>query len=166
MTDTTNQNGKASNNGSFTNPAPQLSNRILAQYVRNLSFENQFAENDFESDSVPEISIKISLDSRKRNPANQYEVTTKLVASSKSKGEGKPLFHLSLEYAAVFEVKNVPEGQLSPFLYIECPRITYPFVRRIAMEITQDGGFPPLNLDNIDFYEMYKSEMQRKSGTD
>lgn len=166
MIDTNHQNGTPTTDNSFGRTQAQLSNRILAQYIRNLSFENQFAENDFSSDSAPEISIKISLDSRKRNPADQYEVRTKLVASSKSKGEGKPLFHLNLEYAAVFEVKNVPEDQLSPFLYIECPRITYPFVRRIAMEITQDGGFPPLNLDNIDFYEMYQSEVRRKLGTD
>jgi preprotein translocase subunit SecB len=165
MSDTAHQNGTAENNGSFVKLAPQFSNRVLAQYIRNLSFENQFAESDFASDSAPEISLKISLDSRKRNPPDQYEVTTKLIASSKSKGEGKPLFHLNLEYAAVFEVKNVPNEQLSLFLYTECPRITYPFVRRIAMEVTRDGGFPPLNLENIDFYELYRSEMERKFGT-
>jgi preprotein translocase subunit SecB len=163
MTDTPNTNGPLMNEASSSKPMRQLSTRVLAQYIRDLSFENTFAQNDFSADSAPALSIQVNLETRKRNVANQYEVITKLVATSKSKDAGKTLFLLELEYAGIFDVEKVPEDQLSPFLLIECPRITFPFVRRLALDITRDGGFPPLNLDNIDFFELYQSESKRRS---
>ncbi len=48
-------------------------------------------------------------------------------------------------------IENVPDEQLHPFLLIECPRMLFPFVRRIVSDVTRDGGFPPVNLDNVDF---------------
>ncbi len=162
MTDIPNTNGTSMNDAPSGKPMPQFSTRVLAQYIRDLSFENTFAQNDFASDSAPELSVKIELNSRKRSAPNQYEVITKIVVTSKSKDEGKPLFLLELEYAGIFAVENVPEDQLSSFLHIECPRITFPFVRRLAMDITRDGGFPPLNLDNVNFYDMYQAEMKRQ----
>jgi preprotein translocase subunit SecB len=38
----------------------------------------------------------------------------------------------------------------------------FPFLRRIVSDITRDGGFPPLNLENIDFLKLYKQEMERR----
>ena len=69
---------------------------------------------------------------------------------------------LELEYAGIFEVKGVPEDQMHPYLLIECPRITFPFVRRIVSDVTRDGGFPPLNLETIDFMELYRGEIARR----
>ena len=57
----------------------------------------------------------------------------------------------------------MPEDQLHPFLLIECPRMLFPFVRRIVSDVTRDGGFPPLNLDNIDFVSLYRQELQRRT---
>lgn len=165
MTDTPKQNGTLENGSSSIKQMRQFSTRVLAQYIRDLSFENSFAQNDFASDSAPDLSVKVTLSTRKRSAANQHEVITKLVASSKSKDQGKPLFILELEYAAIFDTKNVPEDQLSQFLLIECPRLTFPFVRRIAMDTTRDGGFPPLNLDDINFYDMFEAERKRRSET-
>ena len=72
------------------------------------------------------------------------------------------MFILELDYAGVFHVEGVPEDQLHPFLLIECPRILFPFVRRIVSDVTRDGGFPPLNLDNIDFVALYRQEIARR----
>ena len=70
---------------------------------------------------------------------------------------------MELEYAGVFEITGVPENQLHPYLLIECPRLTFPFVRRIVSDVTRDGGFPPLNLENIDFLKLYRDELQRRA---
>jgi preprotein translocase subunit SecB len=59
-------------------------------------------------------------------------------------------------------VKGVPEEQMHPYLLIECPRITFPFLRRIVSDVTRDGGFPPLNLETIDFLALYRSELARR----
>ena len=86
----------------------------------------------------------------------------KLKISSKNKGTEEDLFLLELEYAGVFHVENVPDDQLHPFLLIECPRIMFPFFRRIVSDVTRDGGFPPLNMENIDFVAIYRNEIARR----
>jgi preprotein translocase subunit SecB len=72
------------------------------------------------------------------------------------------MFVIELEYAGVFEVKGVPDEQMHPYLLVECPRITFPFVRRIVSDVTRDGGFPPLNLETIDFVALYRNEISRR----
>lgn len=139
--------------------APPIKQRILAQFVRDLSFENVMAQKGVEGEVKPEIKIEVNLDARKRGTENQYEVITKLKVTSTNKGTEKTLFLLELEYAGVFEIEGVPENQMHPYLMIECPRMTFPFVRRIVSDVTRDGGFPPLNLETIDFVAIYRQQL-------
>jgi preprotein translocase subunit SecB len=90
-------------------------------------------------------------------------VILKIQVTSKAKESGDTLFVLELEYAGVFHVENVPDEQLHPFLLIECPRMLFPFVRRIVSDVTRDGGFPPLNLETIDFLQLYRTELARRA---
>jgi len=143
--------------------APQINSRVLAQYIRDMSFENILAQKGVTGDAQPEMQVQVNLDARKRKPANQYEVITKLNITSKTKEKGEPLFVLEIEYAGVFEVTGVPEDQMHPYLLIECPRITFPFLRRIVSDATRDGGFPPVNLEAIDFLALYRSELVRRT---
>ena len=142
--------------------APKVSNRVLAQYVRDMSFEDILAQKGITGDAQPEIKVQVNLDARKRGAEGQFEVITKLKVESNAKATGDPLFVLELEYAGVFEVKGVPEDQMHPYLLVECPRITFPFLRRIVSDETRDGGFPPLNLETIDFVALYRSEITRR----
>ena len=142
---------------------PQVKSRVLAQYVRDMSFENILAQKGVTGDAQPEIQVQVNLDARKRSAENQYEVITKLNITSKTKEKGEPLFVLEIEYAGVFQVEGVPEEQLHPYLLIECPRITFPFLRRIVSDVTRDGGFPPLNLETIDFIALYRTELARRA---
>ena len=143
--------------------APQINSRVLAQYIRDMSFENILAQKGVTGDAQPEMQVQVNLDARKRKPENQYEVITKLNITSKTKEKGEPLFVLEIEYAGVFEVTGVPEDQMHPYLLIECPRITFPFLRRIVSDATRDGGFPPVNLETIDFLALYRSELVRRN---
>ncbi|WP_210528477.1 protein-export chaperone SecB [Rubellimicrobium arenae] len=144
--------------------APRISQRILTQYIRDLSFENVLARKGVTtSDVAPEIAVQVSLDGRKRGGDNQYEVMTKLTATSKTKSSGEVLFVLEIEYVGVFQIEGVPENQMHPYLLIECPRITFPFLRRIVSDVTRDGGFPPLNLEMIDFMALYRNELARRA---
>ena len=79
------------------------------------------------------------------------------------KESGEPLFLFEIEYAGVFQISGVPDEQLHPYLLIECPRITFPYLRRIVSDVTRDGGFPPLNLEQIDFLQLYRNELQRRA---
>ena len=141
---------------------PQVTSRIVAQYVRDMSFENILAQKGVKGDAQPEMQVKVNLDARKRGTENQYEVITKLNVTSQTKDGQEPLFLLELEYAGIFAIEGLPEEQLHPYLMIECPRMTFPFLRRIVSDVTRDGGFPPVNLDNIDFLAIYRNEIARR----
>ena len=142
--------------------APQVQMRVLGQFVRDMSFENVMAQKGTGGEVQPDVSVQVNLDAKKRSAENQYEVVTKLTVESKNKEAGNVLFVLELEYVGVFNIVGVPEDQLHPFLLIECPRMTFPFLRRIVSDVTRDGGFPPLNLDNIDFVAIYRNELARR----
>ena len=154
-------------NGDATQPAanPQQPRmQILAQFTRDLSFENIVAQKGLNgADVKPEISVQVSLDARKRGTENQYEVISKFKVESKNSGDGSSLFLCELDYGGVFHIEGVPEEQLHPFLMIECPRMLFPFVRRIISDTTRDGGFPPVNLDPVDFVALYRREIARRA---
>lgn len=145
-----------------TSQPAQPSVNVLAQYIRDLSFENILAQKGVSGDVTPDIQIQVKLDARKRSIANQYETIIKLNIDSKSKDTDDQLFLLEIEYAGVFTVTGVPDEQLHPFLMIECPRMIFPFLRRVVSDLTQDGGFPALNLETIDFMQLYRSEALRR----
>ena len=143
---------------------PQVKMRVLSQFVKDLSFENIAAQKALSGGNVtPDIKVQVSLDARKRDTENQYEVTTKYKVESKNKTDDSVLFVVELDYAGVFLIENVPQEQMHPFLLIECPRILFPFARRIISDATRDGGYPPLNLDNVDFLALYRQELQRQA---
>lgn len=146
--------------------APQVRMQVLAQFVRDMSFENMVARKGITSSDVqPDIQVGVSLDARKRGPDHQYDVISKYKVTSKNKANGEALFILEVEYGGIFHVEGVPDEQLHPFLLIECPRLLFPFVRRIISDVTRDGGFPPLNIDTVDFLALYRQEIQRRAQT-
>ena len=142
--------------------APQVKLTTLTQFVRDLSFENILAQQGTGGDVQPDVSVQVNLDAKKRATEHQYEVVTKLKINSKNKGSDEHLFLLELDFVGVFHIEGVPEDQMHPFLLIECPRMMFPFLRRIVSDVTRDGGFPPLNLENIDFVQIYRNEIARR----
>lgn len=151
-------------NGNAAPAAPQIKMQVLGQYVRDLSFENVVAQKGLTNAEVqPDIQVQVSLDARKRNVEHQYEVVSKFKVTSANKADKAPLFLLELDYGGIFHIEGVPEDQLHPFLLIECPRMIFPFVRRIISDVTRDGGFPPLNIDTVDFLSLYRQELSRRA---
>ena len=148
--------------------AIQPNTKVLAQFIRDLSFENILAQKGLDTNTPPEIKVKVDLDAKKRKIEKQYEVLIKLSVVSSAKTEGSndsknaKLFILEIEYGGIFEVTGVPEDQIHPYLMIECPRILFPYLRRIVGDVTRDGGFPPLNLEQINFLALYQKEIARR----
>ncbi|MBL3703467.1 protein-export chaperone SecB [Sulfitobacter sp. BDSS02] len=152
----------AENGAADTAQQPAVQMNILGQFIRDLSFENVMAQKGATGQVNPDISVQVNLDAKKRPTDNQYEVMIKLNIESKAKDGGEQLFLLEIDYVGVFRIQGVPEEQLHPFLLIECPRMLFPFLRRIVSDVTRDGGYPPLNLENIDFVQIYRSELARR----
>ena len=142
-----------------TQPQPPRLN-VLAQYIRDLSFENITAQKGNAQQGKPEYKVQVGLDAKKIAD-KRFEVAIKLKVDAAV--AETPIFILELDYAGQFMVDNVPEAQMHPFLLIECPRMIFPYLRRIVGDITQDGGFLPLNLDSMDFLNIYRQEVQRRA---
>ena len=161
MSDENNSDAAAPEAQNAAQPAVRM--QILTQYIRDLSFENAVAQKGLPSGEVqPEISVQVSLDARKRPADHQYEVISKFRVQSTNAADKSPIFLCELDYGGIFHVEGVPEDQLHPFLMIECPRMLFPFVRRIVSDMTRDGGFPPFNMDPIDFVALYRQEIARR----
>ena len=155
-------NGIDNGNGA-AQQAAQMKMQVLAQFIRDMSFENIVAQKGLTGGDVqPEIQVAVSLDARKRAVDHQFEVITKFKVTSNNTADSAPLFLLELEYGGIFHIEGVPEDQMHPFLLIECPRLLFPFVRRIISDVTRDGGFPPLNIDTVDFVALYRQELARR----
>jgi preprotein translocase subunit SecB len=147
-----------------TDGGQQVRMQILAQFIRDMSFENVVAQKGLQGGEVsPEIQVQVSLDARRRPVDHQFEVITKYRVTSTNRNTQEVLFLLELEYGGIFHIEGIPEDQLHPFLLIECPRQLFPYVRRIVSDMTTDGGFPQLNLDVVDFLALYRQELSRRS---
>ena len=130
---------------------PQI--RILAQFIRDLSFENPGAPDALRTGEMPpNIDFGVEMNARGR-PDGFYEVDLKLTARA-NRGE-TTVFQVELLYGGLFELKGFSEEQLELILLVECPRFLFPFARRIISDMTAEGGFPPLHLDPIDFAAVY-----------
>ena len=133
---------------------------ILAQYVKDLSFENPNAPQSLQAvaQQQPKIDVNVNVNGRKV-AEDTYEVALRIQASAMQ--DEAAAFVADLTYSGLFAVRNVPDDQLQVFLLVEAPRIIFPFARRILADTTRDGGFPPLLLDPIDFGQLYMQRQQQ-----
>ena len=139
-----------------TPQAAEMPVHIVAQYIRDVSFENPTAPDslNFEGDA-PEMDVNIGLDARKlEGDDNLYEV----VISARAEAlQGKEtLFICEIHYGMTVKIGDeVPEDNHHPLLFIEIPRQAFPFVRQIVSNLVAQGGFPPLFLSPVDFHQLY-----------
>lgn len=146
-------------NASGQDQAPPGGFRILAQFVRDLSFENPKAPESLRIDGKPAIDLGVELAAQGR-PDGLFEVDLKL--SIKATHENATVFHIELVYGGLFQLNNVAPADIEPLLLIECPRYLFPFAREIVARATADGGFyPPFMLDPLDFTGIYLARQQQ-----
>ena len=134
--------------------------RILAQYVRDLSFENPRAPESLRIEGKPAIDMGVEMNAAGR-PDGLFELDLKL--SVKATCDDKtPVFHVELVYGGLFALTGVAPQDIEPMLLIECPRYLFPFARQIIAQATSDGGFyPPFMVDPIDFAAIYVARQQQ-----
>ncbi|KQT85551.1 protein-export chaperone SecB [Aurantimonas sp. Leaf443] len=142
--------------------APAAAVNVLTQYIRDLSFESPHAPGVLRSQQrSPSINIGVNVSA---NPlggpqASEGEFDVRLTLNAKA-GEGTELlFNVELEYGGVFRLTGIPQEHMLPVLFIECPRLLFPFARQVIADITRNGGFPPLMIDPIDFAVLFQQRM-------
>ena len=132
--------------------------RILAQYIRDLSFENPRAPASLIAGDAPKIALEVEL-SAARIEANQFQLDMKLSVGA-TRGED-PVFQVELVYGGVFQLDNVGDADLEPIVLMECPRYLFPFARQIIANVVADGGFPPFRMEPLDFAGIYMARQQQ-----
>src|SRR5262245_60735065 len=151
-------------NGGSTPPAEapqQVQVRVVAQYIKDLSFENpnvrKLVDNPGEA---PNLRVDVNVNASKiANNTFESVINFKAEASNKL----GTIYDLELAYAGMFQIENMPEQSLEPFLLINGPALLFPFARRLVADLTREGGFPPLLLDPIDFGALFARRMQERN---
>ena len=138
--------------------APHL--RVLAQYVKDLSFENPTANAARNGDTPPSIEMGIDVNAHPLNEGEAFEVDLRIGAKA-TRGD-EVMFITELVYSGVFQFVNVAKEDVEPLLLIECPRLLFPFSRRMLAEVTREGGYPPLLIDPIDFAALYRAQLRER----
>jgi preprotein translocase subunit SecB len=135
------------------NAAAQSGIRIMAQFIRDFSFESPHAPDSLRSGTAqPAIDMGVEMNARGRTDG-LFEVDLKL--SARATRDDQPVFHVEVVYGGLFHIAGVAEAALEEVLLIECPRFLFPFARRVIADITSEGGFPPFLIDPIDFGGVY-----------
>jgi preprotein translocase subunit SecB len=146
----TNGNGASDNN-----QLPQLN--VLAQYIKDLSFENPNAPRSLGAQqATPNLTIQVNVNARQL-AETEFEVNLLLEGSAGE--DAGTLFKFELDYAGIFRIRNVSPNDIHPILMIECPRLLFPFARQIVADAVRNGGFPPLLIDPIDFTELFRQKV-------
>jgi preprotein translocase subunit SecB len=138
------------------NQQPQIN--VLGQYIKDLSFENA-PKSLREPGNNPNIQINFNVQAQSIGD-NLFEVELRMEAQAKS--ESGVLYNLELVYAGGFLLKNLPAEAIQPILFIECPALLFPYIRRLVSDMTREGGFPPLLIDPIDFAALYRQRLQQQ----
>jgi len=146
-----------------TPPAPSTepSIQVVAQYMKDFSFENPHAPESLISGwPAPETNVQISL-SQQPLKDNAYESSLNFRIEAKNKKDDKMAFIIDLHYGAMVVLHNIPKENVQPVLMVEVPKLLFPFVREIVAGITSQGGYPPLYLTPISFEAIYMNEIKR-----
>ena len=132
--------------------------QVIGQYIKDLSFENPNVRNLLEGPGdEPNLKLEVNVNAQRVGPeAYESAIDFKAHATNKS----GVIYNLEIVYAGLFKIKNLPENSMEPFLLINCPALLFPFLRRLAADITREGGFPPLLLDPMDFGALFMRRQQ------
>ena len=158
MAQTGSRNG-ASGEAAPPADAPGYQLIVNTQYLKDLSFESPRAPQTLMAQrEAPEVSLSADVKARSLGP-DVFEVVLTMGANARHNDE--PVFVVELSYAAVVTVKDAPADLVPLLVFVEAPRMLFPFARAVIANATRDGGFPPLLVNPIDFAELLRREHER-----
>lgn len=140
----------------MTEPAPAADKPAIflrGQYIKDLSFENPRAPASiFSLREAPNMEVSINL-AAQRLDEKVFELSIHI--ATRAVAEKTTIFLCDVVYAGVLEMQGIADNALESTLFIQGAQLLYPFARRVIADLTRDGGFPPLQLDPVDFAGMF-----------
>ena len=135
----------------------QPSLNVLVQYTKDLSFESPGAPQSLITrNKAPAININVNVNA---NPLGGSDYDVHLTLNAKAEIDSSVVFNVELIYGGVFRIQGFAQEHMLPILFIECPRLLFPFARQVIADATRSGGFPPLLIDPIDFARMFQQRL-------
>ena len=131
--------------------------QIQRIYLKDLSLEQPNSPAIFLEQEPPAIEVSVDV-SAQPLAEGMYESTVTVTVTAKIKD--RVAFLVEGKQAGIFEVRHIPENQLSPLLGIGCPNIVYPYLRSNIADVITRAGFPPIHLSEINFEMFYQQRMQ------
>lgn len=132
--------------------------QILAQYVKDLSFENPNASQTLATRSgSPQVTVNVDVRTHTIDETT-YEVVLTIKGDAKA-GELQA-FVIELAYGGLVKLTELPREQVAAALYVEVPRLLFPFARAVVAEATRNGGYPPLLVQPIDFVALFRRQVE------
>lgn len=127
---------------------------LRAQYIKDLSFESPRAPASiFSLREPPQMDVNINL-AAQRLDEKVFELAIQI--SARAVAEKTTIFLCDVVYAGVLEMQSIPDTAVESTLFIQGAQLLYPFARRVVADLTRDGGFPPLQLEPMDFVALYQ----------
>lgn len=142
--------------------APASPLTMHGQYIKDMSFENPRAPQSLIEQKQPQLTLNVAVNTRQFDPRT-FEVALSIEASAQTP-EKEPLFMLELVYAGTVSLGEVPQEAVGPLLFIETPRLLFPFARAVVANATREAGFPPLNIAPVDFVALYRQQLESQGG--
>lgn len=138
--------------------APQMAFHVEKIYVKDLSLEVPNAPAIFLEREVPQVSVELGTLSNVVGE-DAYESSIKVTVTA-SLGE-KTMYLVECEQAGIFRIAGLSQDQLALALGIGCPNILFPYAREAVASTIMRAGFPPLQLDPVNFEAEFMLRQQQ-----
>ena len=136
--------------------------QINAQYIKDLSFEApKMPQSLLSVTQAPEIKISIDVNAEKADEKNHYAVNLSIKVQADNKDTQKALFLCELVYGGLVTL-DAPQEHIEPLLLIEIPHLLFPYARAVVGNLIREAGFPPLQINPIDFAALYRAKLAEK----
>ena len=133
--------------------AESLQVRIERVFLKDASFESPASPEIFTKPWKP--SVHLDINTRSRALGNNFHEVVLTVTAKASQDDETIGFVAEVQQAAVFQIQGASPTQLSQIIGIACPSTLFPYVREALDNLTVKGGFPALQLAQVNFEAMY-----------
>lgn len=158
MADTENQTNEQAGNTEGAAQGNQPPFSIMVQYLKDLSFENPNAPVIFTKNRDKQnLDVNVDVQVQQLSQTD-FEVSVHLQGSSK---DGEETHYLVEQvYAGVTRLaEGLQQELVQMILFVEIPRLLFPYARNIFSEAVANGGFPAVMLAPVDFMDLFRQRV-------
>ena len=129
-------------------------------YVKDVSFEAPSAPQIFNEEGAPQLQMNLNQRVQRLNEA-AFEVVLGVTLTCTV--ADKTAYLAEVQQAGVFGLAGFDAAGLDAMLGAQCPAVLYPYVRSAISDLVSNGGFPPFQLQPINFDALYAEGLRQRA---